>query len=329
MEVIGAFNCGVTTYHNEIILLIRVAEKYRSPSAAIVGVPIYDMVEKQIVIKKFDRHNNSIDFSDPRFVKTKNMLYLTSMSHLRRARSQDGIHFTIDEEPWMTPTFPYEAYGIEDPRITKIAETYYINYSAISPSGVVTCLAVTKDFVTYEKKGILFLADNKDVVIFPEKIKGQYYAINRPVSAYFQRPEMWLATSTDLQSFGNHQLLCSLRENKFDDTRIGASCVPFLTDKGWIEIYHGANKDNHYKVGVLLLDKDHPEKILYRSDEPLIEAEMEYEKNGFMPHVIFPCGLLLDGDTVNLYYGNNDENICLLTFSLNELLKQIELGGSS
>lgn len=325
MEVIGAFNCGVTQYNNETILLIRVAEKYKSPSESIVGVPVYDTTQKKVVIKLFDKRNSSIDFNDPRFVKTKDMLYLTSMSHLRLARSKDGVKFIIDEKPWLAPSHYYESFGVEDPRITQIGDEYYINYSAISQSGVVTCLAVTKDFITYEKKGIIFLADNKDVVIFPQKINGVYYAINRPVSAYFQRPEMWIATSKDLESFGNHQLLCSLREDRFDDTRIGASCVPILTEKGWIEIYHGASKDNQYKLGILLLDKDDPSKILYRSEKPWIESEMDYEKNGFMPNVIFPCGLTIEQDIVNLYYGNCDENICLLTFSLSELLKSIKV----
>jgi len=320
MEVIGSFNCGVTKYQNDTILIIRVAEKYKSPSDKIVGVPMYDSKQDKMVIQLFDKSDNSVDFSDPRFVKSKDMLFLTSMSHLRLARSKDGIHFDIEEKPWLLPSMHYESYGIEDPRITLIDDTYYINYSAISQSGVVTCLAVTKDFIKIEKKGIIFLADNKDVVIFPEKINGLYYAINRPVSAYFQRPEMWIATSENLQSYGNHQLLCSLREFKFDNTRIGASCVPFLTDKGWIEIYHGASKDNHYKVGVLLLDKENPSKILYRSDQPLIESEMSYEKKGFMPNVIFPCGVIVEDDTVKMYYGNCDENICLLTFSLSELL---------
>lgn len=325
MEVIGAFNCGVTMFNDETILLIRVAEKYNSPSDLYVGVPMFDVNNHNIIIKLFDKAQPDIDFSDPRFVKTPTMLYLTSMSHLRMARSKDGIHFDIDTKPCLAPSEYYEAYGIEDPRITKIDSTYYINYSAISQSGVVTCLATTADFVHYEKKGIIFLADNKDVTIFPEKINGLYYALHRPVSAYFQRPEMWISTSENLLSYGNHQLLCSLREGKFDDTRIGASCVPFLTEKGWLEIYHGASKDNQYKLGILLLDKDDPRKIIYRSDQAWIQSEMDYEKSGFMPNVIFPCGFIVEGDNIKLYYGNCDENICLLTFSLSELLNQINI----
>lgn len=325
MEVIGAFNCGVTMYENETILLIRVAEKYKSTSSNIVGVPILDVAKGKVIIKKFGTNDQDIDFSDPRFVKTKELLYLTSMSHLRLARSVDGISFDIEKKALFEPTHTYEEFGIEDPRITKIDNDYYINYSAISRFGVVTCLAKTRDFITVEKLGVIFLPDNKDVVIFPERINGEYYAINRPVSAYFQTPQMWLARSNDLLSYGKHELLCSPRKNHFDSVRIGASCVPILTEKGWLEIYHGADAHNHYKVGVLLLDKDDPSIILYRSEKPLIEAIEPYEKTGFMPHVIFPCGSVIDGDIVKMYYGNCDENICLLTFSLSELLQYIEI----
>lgn len=325
MKVIGTFNCGVASYQNETLLLIRVAEMVIPFSDDIIGVPMYDHTQKTVIIKNFDKYDPTIDTSDPRFIKTKNQLFLTTMSHIRLGRSKDGVHFTFASNPLIEPSEAYEEYGIEDPRVTQIEDTYYINYSAISSSGVVTALATTKDFKTFEKKGIIFLSDNKDVVIFPKKINNQYYAINRPVSAYFQKPEMWLAKSNDLKYFGDHQKLCSLREGYFDDTRVGASCVPILTEKGWLEIYHGASKDNQYKLGIMLLDKEDPLKILYRSEQPFMEPETPYEKQGFMPNVIFPCGHLVEGDTVKLYYGNCDENICLVTFSLKDLLNHIYL----
>jgi len=323
MKVIGAFNPGAIKYNNETLLLIRVAEKFFSNDKNRIGVPILDLKKKDIIIKYFDAFDSKIDYSDPRFIKTEDKLYLTSISHFRLAKSKDGINFNIDQNHFMTPTESYEEYGIEDPRIVKIEGMYYITYSAISRNGVVTALAKTNDFKKVEKLGIIFLPDNKDVVIFPEKINGSYYAINRPVSAYFQTPEMWISKSKDLLSYSNHQLLCSLRKDNFDSARIGASCIPFLTEEGWIEIYHGADKNNVYKVGVLLLDKDDPSKILYRSEEPLIEPEKDYEKVGFLPNVIFPCGLTQEEGVINLYYGNADENICLLTFNLKDLLKKI------
>ncbi len=155
MKVIGVFNCGVEIYGDEIILLMRVAENVISDND-FIGVPIYDNTIGEMTIINFDKKNLDIDFSDVRFVKTKEQLYLTSISHLRIARSKDGINFRIDEKPFMLASTEYEMFGIEDPRITKIDDKFYINYSAISPSGVTTCLAVTKDLETVEKLGIIF-----------------------------------------------------------------------------------------------------------------------------------------------------------------------------
>lgn len=322
MKVIGVFNCGVEIYGDEIILLMRVAENVISDND-FIGVPIYDNTIGEMTIINFDKKNLDIDFSDVRFVKTKEQLYLTSISHLRIARSKDGINFRIDEKPFMLASTEYEMFGIEDPRITKIDDKFYINYSAISPSGVTTCLAVTKDFETVEKLGIIFLADNKDVTIFPEKINGKYYALNRPVSAYFQKPEIWISESDNLLAYSNHKMILSLRENNFDSSRIGASCVPFLTEFGWIEIYHGADKNNQYCLGAVLLDKNDPSIVISRTKNPIVKPEEWYEKTGFMPNVIFACGHLIKDDTIHLYYGNCDENICYLTFLLSDLLKEL------
>lgn len=322
MEVLGVFNCGVAKYHNQTILLLRVAEKAIDVNG-FVRVPIFDVQTNREVILDFDTNDRSIDFSDVRFVKTKDQLFLTSKSHLRLARSTDGIHFLIDDKPFLSSQFFYEEYGIEDPRITFVDDWYYIDYSATSRHGVFTCLARTKDFVSVEKLGIIFLPDNKDVSIFPQKINGKYYALNRPVSAYFQRPEMWISTSADLRSFSEHHLLCEPRPDKFDSTRIGAGCVPVLTSKGWLEIYHGCDKNDKYCMGALLLDANDPTKIIARSDEPLLQPEMPYELNGFMPSVVFGCGLLQEGDELKLYYGACDESICLASFSLEEILHSL------
>ena len=323
MEVLGAFNCGVAHYNDETILLVRVAEKAKDRNG-FVRVPVYDSTKKQEVILDFDKNDSDIDFSDVRFVKTKEQLYLTSKSHIRIARSKNGVDFKIDDEPFLSSDYFYEEYGIEDPRITFVDGYYYINYSSSSRHGVFTCLARTNDFVTVEKLGIMFMPDNKDVVIFPQKINGKFCVFNRPVSAYFQRPEIWLSYSDDLLTFGNHKLLCDLREDHFDSCRIGASCVPFLTEKGWLEIYHGCAEGDKYCLGALLLDKDDPSKIIARSEQPILYPEKPYEVDGFMPNVIFSCGATVDGDSVHIYYGACDECICLATLSVKEILNSLE-----
>ncbi len=323
MEVLGTFNCGVAKYNDEVILLVRVAEKAKDRNG-FVRVPIYDYVNQKETILNFDKKCKDIDFSDVRFVRTKEQLFLTSKSHIRLARSKDGVNFTVEDKAFLASDYYYEEYGVEDPRVTFLEGWYYINYSSTSRHGVFTCLARTKDFQTVEKLGIMFLPDNKDVVIFPQKINGKYYVFNRPVSAYFQRPEIWLSCSNDLLSFNQHHLLCDLRENHFDCARIGASCVPFLTEYGWLEIYHGCTQNDRYCLGAMLLDKNDPTKILARSKFPILSPEQPYETDGFMPQVIFSCGAIVEGDKVNIYYGACDESICLATLNLSDILHSLE-----
>ena len=106
---------------------------------------------------------------------------------MRIARSKNGIDFKIEKKPAMFPENIYERFGIEDPRITRISDRYYITYSAISDiTGITTCLASTDDFISFTRHGVIFLPDNKDVVIFPEKISGRYYALNRPSASEFR-----------------------------------------------------------------------------------------------------------------------------------------------
>jgi predicted GH43/DUF377 family glycosyl hydrolase len=321
-EIIGVFNCGVAKYDGKTVLLLRVATRAKA-DAKHAKTPYYNAQKEQLEVLDFDRSDPDIDFSDVRFIKTKEQLYLTSVSHIRLAISDDGVNFT-DQGVFITGDSEYEEFGVEDPRITFIDGWYYINYSAISRFGVFTMLARTKDFKKVEKKGIIFLADNKDVVIFPQKIRGRYCALHRPVSAYFNRPEMWISYSDDLLSYKEHNILCKLRPGYFDSSRLGASCVPFLTKHGWLEIYHGCNEKNEYCLGALLLDKDYPEQIIARSETPIFLPEAEYETQGFMPNVIFSCGALVDGDELSIYYGSCDESICLAKMSINEILESMK-----
>lgn len=146
------------------------------------------MLKKGYIVKKcFDTNDPDCDFSDSRWIRTLSQNYITSISHLRVARSKDRINFSIAENPAILPENMYEMYGIEDARITYINKKYYINYSAISAVGITTCLAATEDFVSFNRLGVIFHPDNKDVEIFPEKINGKYYALHRPSMSHFLR----------------------------------------------------------------------------------------------------------------------------------------------
>jgi len=323
-EVIGVFNAGVARYGEEVILLLRVAERPINEDARVVLAAFFDPEEGRIVTRSFPRSDPENDFSDPRLIVRTHETYLTSLSHLRLARSTDGIHFDIADRPALEASNAYESFGLEDPRITQIEETYYINYVAVAPLGVTTCLASTGDFTSFERHGVIFGPENKDVVIFPERIEGQYYALHRPHSPLFQRNDMWVAESPDLLCWGHHRHLMGLREGAWDETRIGAGAVPFRIDDGWLEIYHGADRDNRYCLGAVLLDTQEPRRIVGRSGQPIFTPEAAYERAGFFGHVVFTCGLLCEENMLKIYYGAADTSIGYAELPLSDVLATLE-----
>ncbi len=324
-EVIGVFNAGVARVGEEIVLMLRVAERPIGRDGGVYLCPVYDAAAGRLEVREVPMGLPGYDYSDSREIRTPEGLLLTSISHLRAARSKDGIRFTVDEEPALFPANEYETYGIEDCRITEIDGVYYLNYSACSPLGITTYLATTNNFVTYERLGVMFHPDNKDVTIFPEKIGGAYYALHRPSASRFARPEMWLAKSPDLLCWGDHRHVMGCREGRWDEERLGASAVPLRIPQGWLEIYHGADRDNRYCAGAVLFDADEPWRIVARSEWPLLEPQEHYEKEGFFGNVVFPCGALCEDGIVKIYYGAADTFIAYAEIRLEEILDHLGL----
>jgi predicted GH43/DUF377 family glycosyl hydrolase len=324
-EVIGVFNAGVTRLKDEIILLLRVAERPVSthPDVALVG--IYDPDQGDIVTKQVSKDEPENDFSDPRLIVTPGQTYLTSISHLRLAGSKDGVDFEIEDKPALSPANEYESFGIEDPRISLIEGTYYLTYVAVCPAGVTTCLASTKDFETFERRGIIFCPENKDVLLLPERIDGKYYSMHRPVSPLFNKHDIWIAESGDLVCWGNHRYLMSPRADCWDEVKIGASAVPFKTEHGWLEIYHGSDRNNRYCLGAVLLDSERPWEVVARANMPVLEPEMAYEIEGFFGNVVFSCGLLFEDGKLRIYYGVADTAVCYAEIPLQEVIESMNL----
>jgi predicted GH43/DUF377 family glycosyl hydrolase len=322
-EVIGVFNAAVARYRDEVILLLRVAERPISERKEVVLCPIYDVNAGEIILQPFSRDDPLNDFADPRLILRPGATYLTSISHLRLARSRDGIRFQIADAPAIEAANAYETFGVEDPRITCIDGVYYIAYIGVSPVGVTTCLASTRDFVSFERRGVIFHPDNKDVALFPAGIEGRYYALHRPHSSLFLRNDIWLAESCDLVCWGNHRYLIGTRDGMWDETRIGASAVPFRIDEGWVDIYHGANRIHRYCMGALLLDGRQPWKVRARSQTPLFEPEADYERAGFFGNVVFSCGLLFEDGMLKVYYGAADTSICYAEIPLADVRENL------
>ncbi len=331
-KVDGVFNAGVTEYNGDVILLLRVAESLKNDDANIVKIPI--LAERNgkygLEIKEFNRKEDNYDFSDSRSVwsiaegnKQRQIVYLTSLSHIRLARSKDGENFTIDENPFIYPGDKHEVWGIEDPRVTEIDGTYFINYTAVSQYGAATALITTRDFKTYERHGVIYPPENKDVSIFPEKINGKYYAYHRPVPKAIGNPDIWVSTSPDLYHWGNHKHLISVNEDTWENGRIGGGAPSFKTEKGWIHIYHAADKDDRYCLGAFIASLDDPAKIIAKTDKPIVEPEEDYELYGFFGNVVFTCGLIYKDNVVKIYYGAADEVIALVEINIEDIFNAL------
>ncbi|TSC64524.1 MAG: glycosidase-like protein [Parcubacteria group bacterium Gr01-1014_106] len=260
------------------------------------------------------------------------------VSRLGYATSRDGV--TIDHrspdpvfEPELNGTS--EQLGTEDPRLIRMGDTYYMTYTAVSfyrtadphaewiPSAppswrVRIALASTKDFHTFTRRGVLLPhMDNKDAVLFPEKIRGQYVLLHR------LPPDMWIATSNDLASWQDHRVVLRTRPALWDEHKLGAGPPPVRTPEGWLVCYHGVDHHTVYRAGFALLDLEDPSRILGRSSEPALEPQESWEMVGQTPRVVFPSGMVLRGDEVYVYYGGADSVVGVARGSLHAILASL------
>jgi len=321
-EVLCTFNAGVVRFGDETLMLMRTAERPIQEEAW-VSAPVLNVETGEIDVRTISKNDPNADLADPRVIYYKDTFYLTSISHIRIARSTDGIHFTVDDKPAITPHTSYETFGTEDPRVTHIDGKYYIDYASVSERGVSTSLAVTEDFVTFQRMGVMFCPSNRDVVIFPEKINGKYAAYHRPAPLDIGTLDMWLAYSPDLVHWGGHLNVIGPRPGMWDSHRVGAGAPPLKTERGWLSIYHGATPDDWYHLGALLADIDAPQRILARSEHPILSPQAEYELHGFYDHVVFTCGTTLDGDRLRIYYGAADTVMAAAELSISQLLDDL------
>lgn len=324
-QVVGVFNPGVVRVGDETVLLLRVAEAPRDIPADEVAAPIYDDASRRLVIRTWKKNMPGMGTSDSRVVTVGDDTFLTSISHLRLARSQDGIAFRVDPAPALAPAHTLEAFGVEDARVTVIDGTYWVNYTAVSSAGIATALASSTDLRTFERWGIIFAPPNRDVAIFPEKIGGRFAALHRPMPHGIGRPAIWLASSPDLLSWGDHRLVAAARPGQWDDLKVGGGAVPFRVNVGgrdaWLAVYHGVTASPlTYALGALLLDANDPSRVLGRSRAPIFAPETAYEREGFFANVVFTCGLIAEGDRVRIYYGAADGVTCVADLSLAAIL---------
>jgi predicted GH43/DUF377 family glycosyl hydrolase len=273
------------------------------------------------------------------------------------AKSCDGMHFErASERPLFEPEpGSWDFGGTEDPRIVKFGDWYFGTYAARPfkpgrywekadnapelPTGLPdeapsclrlnrtrTGLFLTKDFRRFLRPGYLSdpSLDDRDIVIFPEKIDGKFILFHRPMewigpSYGCDKPSIWIEKTDDLLAQGRRLELFMTAERDWEE-KVGGASPPIKTDAGWLALYHAVGPDKRYRVGAVLLDLERPEIIRHRSPEPILEPEFDYECEGIYKGICFPCGNVVAGGRLYVYYGAADQRVGLATCELDELV---------
>jgi predicted GH43/DUF377 family glycosyl hydrolase len=196
--------------------------------------------------------------------------------------------------------------GVEDPRITKIGDTYYIVYAISSACWDRLTLASTKDFKTFVKHGLIV----KDMAqrtgaLFPGKINGEFVLMHRPI------PNIWISTSPDLKAWRGARMIMTNEVLPWTHCKLGVCGPPIRTEKAWAVIFHGKDLEGTYRLGIFWLDLNDPGKVLFVQPEPILEPEMDYEtKKGITGNCVYSCGQVIKDGRVIVYYGAGDSTLC-------------------
>ncbi|MBR3502648.1 MAG: glycoside hydrolase family 130 protein [Clostridia bacterium] len=253
------------------------------------------------------------------------------------ARSDDGIKWTVFEKP----VFALKSDEFDrayDPRITHLDGRYYICFAADTKHGVCGGICVTDDFEHYDIVS-MSAPDNRNMVLFPEKIGGRYVRLERPMPVYSrdgdEQFDIWLSESPDLVYWGKSRLVLGCEHVPYCNSKIGPGAPPLKTDKGWLTIFHAVDKDytrgkngwedkwqKRYVIGIMLLDLNDPSKVVGMSKKPLMVPETDFELHGgFRSNALFPCGMIRDGaGQIRIYYSAGDAVVCMATAAEEDLI---------
>jgi beta-1,2-mannosidase len=240
-------------------------------------------------------------------------------SRLGYAESTDGIHFTRRPEPVLSPEADYEKDGgMEDPRLQKFADTYYLTYTGYNKKDAQLCLATSRDLIHWDRKGVVLPAYKgnwnkgwtKSGAIIPQKIDGKYWMYWLGTSVD-KTDQMGLSYSQDLLHWteASETPVLPRRPGKFDSRVVEPGPAPILTASGIVLIYNGADNQLVYRTGVALFDRTDPRKLLSRTDQPIFGPEKEWEKVGQVPNVVFVEGMARQGKRWLFYYGGADKYV--------------------
>jgi beta-1,4-mannooligosaccharide/beta-1,4-mannosyl-N-acetylglucosamine phosphorylase len=254
------------------------------------------------------------------------------------AFSDDGIHWSVQPKPCFDLKSD-EILRAYDPRLTVMDGRCYVCFAVDTRHGLRGGIAVTEDFARFDILSMT-VPDNRNLVLFPEKVGGKYVRLERPFPVYSRggrdRFDIWLSDSPDLRYWGNGQLVLAVEDVWYANDKIGPGAPPIKTSHGWLALFHAVDRDNtrgkngweetwqkRYTVGVMLLDLDNPAKVIGLCRDPLMAPEAPYEvEGGYRNNAIFPGGMILEPDgEVKIYYGAADTVECLATAHVDDLLK--------
>ncbi len=356
LEVLGTYNpAAVRLKNNDILLYVRVTERpHVYEDNHYFYSPRFTGKDKfEITLDKFNKNIVTDHLEGHGFYFGDGTVRLNYISYLKKVIiDQTGFNVRyIDNKPTFYGTCKNGELSIEDPRITKISNKYIMTYVSLSRYGnISTKYAVSTDCNHWHQKDIIFAQQNKDVVLFPEKIYDKYVAFNRPEGNFqFSMPHMWLSYSPDLEYWGNSHPIILSKEKSWDSFRVGAGAPPVKTRYGWLLIYHGVKRvhidtdatkgvknffkipyeyKNEYCAGAALFDLKNPCRLIAKSppNKPLLTPTKTYEKIGFMNDVIFPSGAILTKDKKDLliFSGAADRVTTVKQISLKEIFKNLK-----
>jgi len=336
-KVLGALNPGgIRLPNKKIVLYARIAESAEHKHGKVLRCPvIISEKEHKVSYEKIHKRNIAKKGAWGEIYLKDGTCRLPHISHFRKITlNENGFDVEKIEQKASFFGIPGESeYGVEDPRIVKIGKRYYMTYVGVSANnGVSTYLASSTDLTKWKRHGLIFREQNKDCILFPEKIKGEYVAFDRPESTFnFSKPGIWIAYSKDLIYWGRGKNLMRPRANSWETERIGGGAPPIKTKKGWLAIYHGMHGEGNKRVysgGAVLLDLKNPEKILARSPakQPIIKPDQKYEKSGYMSNVVFPTAAIRDLNKKDLliYSGGADSIISVRKIPIKKIFSNMK-----
>jgi len=253
--------------------------------------------------------------------------------HLSLGKSLNGIDWDIDPTPIPMvdeqgkPYMPLYAY---DPRLVKVESTYYIIWCT-DFKGAALGIAKTEDFKTFVRLENPFIPFNRNGVLFPRKIDGNFKLLSRPSdSGHTPFGDIFLSESPDLTYWGKHRhVMSSGGSGWWQGLKIGGGPAPIETTEGWLLFYHGVSQTCNgyvYSIGGAILDRDEPSKVLYRCKNYLLTPEEWYEERGFVNNVLFPCATIHDAETgrIAIYYGAADTYVGLAFTTVSDVISYIK-----